>query len=464
MKKIITLFFVYFLSLYFCESSKATLISNDKVGRITSIEYSSGKSITYTYDSAGNITRIHVEGGNSRPLISGTPGTTVHKGAAYTFTPTVSDPDGDHLTFAIVNLPPGWASFDSTTGRLSGTPGPSDVGTYSGIVIRVSDPSGASAELPPFELTVLDAHFPTPVSATLLAVFQGEASLFGGQPVQLGDEIGVYDPDGILCGRYAVTSQGSYGPMIVWGDDAMTPYDEGAVDGDLLSFKIWDNQTGKALVASTVVMDGGSDPVAWFNADGRQVNLSAGEITVNIPLQAGWNLISFPLSVLWYTNIDQLDMWVMGGTEMRYTTGLGSVLTTIDGQYESVFAFQNGSWTFYNPAYPAFSTLKSLSGGYGYWIKMTQAGTLTLNGPPLDPAATLPLQTGWNLVGYWGADAMTMPGALGALGTNADFTSIFGLDPVSGWQFYNRALGFGTLPVLDQGQGYWIQVAAPAEW
>jgi hypothetical protein len=90
--------------------------------------------------------------GNQAPTISGTPDGAATIGQAYGFTPTASDPDGQALTFSIVNRP-SWASFNTSTGRLGGTPTSADVGTYSGIVISVSDGS-ASASLPSFTLAI----------------------------------------------------------------------------------------------------------------------------------------------------------------------------------------------------------------------------------------------------------------------------------------------------------------------
>jgi hypothetical protein len=74
-------------------------------------------------------------------------------GTAYSFQPTASDPDGNPLTYSIANAP-SWATFDTTTGRLQGTPGAANVGTYSNIVIGVSDGS-ASASLAAFNITVV---------------------------------------------------------------------------------------------------------------------------------------------------------------------------------------------------------------------------------------------------------------------------------------------------------------------
>src|SRR5690606_39172276 len=65
---------------------------------------------------------------NNRPTISGTPPTRVVAGEAYAFTPDAQDADGDPLTFSITRRP-GWATFDSATGSLTGTPDAGDVGT-----------------------------------------------------------------------------------------------------------------------------------------------------------------------------------------------------------------------------------------------------------------------------------------------------------------------------------------------
>lgn len=89
---------------------------------------------------------------NSAPSISGTPSTSAQVGQFYSFAPSASDPDGDRLIYRITNRP-GWASFDRSTGRLTGAPTADDVGDYVNIVISVSD-GRASASLPPFSISV----------------------------------------------------------------------------------------------------------------------------------------------------------------------------------------------------------------------------------------------------------------------------------------------------------------------
>ncbi len=90
---------------------------------------------------------------NSMPQISGTPTSTVLAGAAFAFEPSASDADGHDLTFSIQNKPD-WATFDSATGSLTGTPGAGDAGTSPPITITVSD-GYESQSMAPFTLNVL---------------------------------------------------------------------------------------------------------------------------------------------------------------------------------------------------------------------------------------------------------------------------------------------------------------------
>ena len=89
---------------------------------------------------------------NRPPTLSGTPATSAAPGNTYSFSPAANDPDGDTLSFSISGRP-SWANFDTTSGRLSGTPDDGDVGTYSGIVISASD-GELTTSLPAFAIAV----------------------------------------------------------------------------------------------------------------------------------------------------------------------------------------------------------------------------------------------------------------------------------------------------------------------
>jgi hypothetical protein len=90
---------------------------------------------------------------NVAPTIAGTPPTSVTQGNPFTFTPTAADADGDALIFG-VDAKPAWATFNTATGQLSGTPAAADVGVYRGVVVWVSD-GKAETLLGAFDLTVV---------------------------------------------------------------------------------------------------------------------------------------------------------------------------------------------------------------------------------------------------------------------------------------------------------------------
>ena len=89
---------------------------------------------------------------NKPPTIAGQPLKSINAGAVYSFKPSASDANHDSLTFSIRNEPT-WATFNSSTGLLSGIADTAEVGTYANIVISVSD-GKVSASLPPFSVAV----------------------------------------------------------------------------------------------------------------------------------------------------------------------------------------------------------------------------------------------------------------------------------------------------------------------
>jgi len=132
---------------------------------------------------------------NTAPMIGGSPRREVSVNEAYSFKPTVSDADGDRLSFSASGLP-GWANFDSSTGQLYGTPGAGDAGVYGNIVIRVSD-GQAQASLPAFGITVASA-----------SAANGFAKLFWTVPTENDDGTALRDLAGFRI--YFGVASGTY--------------------------------------------------------------------------------------------------------------------------------------------------------------------------------------------------------------------------------------------------------------
>jgi hypothetical protein len=186
-------------------------------------------------------------------------------GQAYNFQPQASDPDGDALTYSISNKP-AWASFSSTTGRLSGTPGSGTAGTYSGITISVSDGT-LSASLPAFAITVQSSNRAPSISGTPpSSVTVGEFYDF--RPT-------ASDPDGDRL-TFSISSRPAWAAFdSATGRLAGTPAagDAGSYDG--INISVSDGQASASLPTFGVTVTpgrNGSVTVSWTppttNTDG----------------------------------------------------------------------------------------------------------------------------------------------------------------------------------------------------
>lgn len=109
---------------------------------------------------------------NSAPAISGSPGTTIQAGTAYSFKASASDPDGDSLTWSVSGKP-AWASFSTSDGTLSGTPADSNVGTSGDIIVTVDDGKGGTASLAAFRITVNARPSTTPTPGNTAPTISG---------------------------------------------------------------------------------------------------------------------------------------------------------------------------------------------------------------------------------------------------------------------------------------------------
>ena len=154
---------------------------------------------------------------DTAPTISGHPAAAATVGVAYSFTPSASDADHQTLTFSIHNKP-SWATFNTSSGRLSGTPVAANVGSYANIQIAVSDGIKSTA-LPAFTVTVnsaaqastgnalLDWTAPTEnTDGTVLTNLAGYNVYYGKQADQLSQVLRVTNP-GVTS--YLVESLGS---------------------------------------------------------------------------------------------------------------------------------------------------------------------------------------------------------------------------------------------------------------
>lgn len=162
-------------------------------------------------------------------MISGSPATQVAAGKSYSFQPTTNAPSGSSLTFSIQNRPV-WATFIAASGMLAGTPTASQSGTYSNIVISVSD-GVQSVALAPFSIKVVSALTisgspPTQVVAGKSYAFQpttnaasGTALTFSIQNKPAWATFGA--ASGLLSGTPASNQTGTYSNIAISVSDGI---------------------------------------------------------------------------------------------------------------------------------------------------------------------------------------------------------------------------------------------------
>jgi len=216
---------------------------------------------------------IAIQDPNLAPTISGTPTTSLYVNESYSFTPTAADADNDTLTFSITNKP-SWATFSTTTGALTGTP--TVEGTYSGIVITVTDSKSAGVSLASFDIVV-----------------QNHAPTISGTPVT-HQKIGAY----------------SFTP---------TASDE---DGDTLTYSISGNPSWMSIDSSTGVVSGTAEEGIYDIT-----------ITVSDGRTGGVNTLTFNLAVVTrlLSKTGQTSCWDSAGTLLDAAACL---LSGQDGAYQ----------------------------------------------------------------------------------------------------------------------------------
>jgi uncharacterized repeat protein (TIGR01451 family) len=249
---------------------------------------------------------------------------------------------------------------------------------------------------------------------------------------------------------------------------------------DGATMRIYINGIQEASLATTAIINTNNLPLTIGAQDGTSASrwfmgwmddvrvykraLSAAEIlqlasvtpvTYNISLLSGWNLVSFP----WHPT----------------STTIANVLSSVSGKYDLVYAWDAtgghssaGNWMRYAPGIPG-NTLSTLDETQGFWIRMTSAATLSINGtaPTSTSISLLTTASGWNLVGYPSIQTRAMPGAFTSYGvTNYSLVYAYKASDTSDpWKRYaNPVVPGNDLTSIVPNYGYWIKVGAASTW
>jgi len=150
-------------------------------------------------------------------------------------------------------------------------------------------------------------------------------------------------------------------------------------------------------------------------------------------LNEGWNLISLPV--------------------IPENNSVANVFGSVD--YESVFAYVNDNWLSYSVSRPDFlNTLWYINFSQGYWVEMLNPDILTITGS-FNPVTNIPLNPGWNLIGYPSFETRNITDVLVGL----DYNSVFMYENGS-WKSFSpdKPAFLNSLTEFRPDYGYWIKM------
>ena len=172
--------------------------------------------------------------------------------------------------------------------------------------------------------------------------------------------------------------------------------------------------------------------------------LDQGRPTISIPIDPGWNWISFPLE----------------NVEGMHPNNVLDSLHLIEGDFikssntNSIYTY-DGGWD---------GSLTELKPGVGYQLEVVNAGIIEYSGIPFNPSDyPITLNSGWNWIGFIGTIPMDINCALSSLLNPIDGDEIKIGDDIfidEKNAIYSEGIGWsGELKVLEPGHMYQINVA-----
>lgn len=289
---------------------------------------------------------------------------------------------------------------------------------YPGMLIDIDYPPSQFLNV---VLTPVPPVIPTWESVSF---FCGE-NMFLDATMPAGSVIDAYDADGIRCGSWYVIEPGKYGFMPVYRDDFTTPdIDEGADPGDTITFyingmlaetsttPIWTENGDRLEICLSVpyiqhralLLKEGWNLVSWnIDTPDDQITTILGSVMDCIEVVLGFesggfiydpelpdfstlnsldhfhgywikmncerelDLEGFPVAVS--TPIDLEAGWNLVSYLERSSDSTPHALNSIIYNLDVALGYDNGALT-YDPDLPEYSTLKTMSPGFGYWVKV----------------------------------------------------------------------------------------------
>ncbi len=398
-----------------------------------------------TYDS------ISVTVDNTDPEITNemVSPTTVLPATAETFVFTAEPSDaGSGIDTVTINL--GTLGGGGTVSMLDDGVDP-DVTALDGIYTTSYDTTGLSATQYTVTITATDEVGNSLVTDPITIVSSTDLV----KPVITGESI-TY-PVGVVSARpgdevvISATITDAEGIDTVTISDALVvPLMNGVLMTGVDDVYTWDAALANYPIGSYVLTITATDENA--NEETATVTL---EVTTDltglyVDLEEGWNMFSLPL--------------------IPDDSSIEVVLAGVMENVTIVLSLGEGGWLTYLPAVPEYSTLFDMEDGKGYWIQMTDASLLTVNGVELPGPGIIPpvydVSEGWNLIGYKEVGPMKINDYIATIPALVRDSSVsYGWDATA--QAYEMVYLAGkevplTTRLFMPGQGYWLYLTEDA--
>ncbi|MBI4547587.1 MAG: T9SS type A sorting domain-containing protein [Ignavibacteriae bacterium] len=188
-------------------------------------------------------------------------------------------------------------------------------------------------------------------------------------------------------------------------------------------WKVIDNGGGKSTAGGITLHGSIGQPAIQASTSGG-INLEPGYIpgvrflsgvttTLDLVMEASWNMVSVPIIVSDYTKT-----------------------TLYPSASSSAFSYNNG-----------YAVQTVLANGLGYWIKFPSEKSIEISGTTLTED-TIDVNAKWNIIG-----GLSYPVLIG------DVTPVPPVAIISNFYGYSNASGYFTADTLKPGSAYWIKVS-----
>lgn len=213
-----------------------------------------------------------------------------------------------------------------------------------------------------------------------------------------------------------------------------------SVQGEEIEFKIWDASQGIAYHPVTPMSEQFLLNAVVGTRNNPQIFSTLGSLQQTYSLSSGWNWLSFPLETPILMDVNETLESLNATTNDRLRSQ-----NHFDSYEEGIGWWGN------------LSNNGGLNRAEGYRMSLSSPSTFSYSGQFLPASETpIPLETGWNWIGFIAQDNMDITTALSSLDPS-DGDIIKGQ---TGFALYEEGLGWGgNLSYLEPGKSYMIKVA-----